>query len=56
MVAKTTMEMKPVTFLPPGSGSAAPPSGDNVCGLRRSGGECIKDGRIVNGQEAGVRL
>merc|ERR1719206_320896 len=26
---------------------------DDVCGLRRSGGECIKDGRIVNGQEAG---
>merc|ERR1711970_1390697 len=50
----TTMEMKPVTFLPPVTGSAPPPApSDSVCGLRRSGGECIKDGRIVNGQEAG---
>merc|ERR1711970_898871 len=45
MSDKTTMEMKPVTFLPP--------VGDGICGLRRSGGECVKDGRIVNGQEAG---
>jgi len=54
MADKTTMEMKPVTFLPPVTGSAPPPApSDSVCGLRRSGGECIKDGRIVNGQEAG---
>merc|ERR1711892_1592538 len=48
---KTTPEMKPVTFMP--AGTELPPATDVKCGLRRSGGECIKDGRIVNGQESG---
>jgi len=48
----TTPDMKPVTFLPPAGTDSPPPEGVR-CGLRRSGGECVKDGRIVNGQEAG---
>jgi len=44
-------EMIPVTFMPPGSD--APPNNAVKCGQRRAEGECIKDGRIVNGQEAG---
>ena len=48
-----TPEMKPVTFMPP-AGTDSPPAADVKCGMRRPGGECIKDGRIVNGQEAGV--
>jgi len=50
---KTTPEMKPVTFMPP-AGTNMPPAENVKCGMRNSGG-CIadKDGRIVNGQEAG---
>jgi len=51
MVSTTKPEMKPVTFEP--AGTDGPPAGDVKCGMRRGEGECIKDGRIVNGQEAG---
>ena len=50
---KTTPEMKPITFMPP-AGTDMPPAENVKCGMRNTGG-CIKDGRIVNGQEAGVR-
>ena len=52
---KTTPEMKPITFMPtPPPGTDMPPAETVKCGMRNTGG-CIKDGRIVNGQEAGVR-
>ena len=54
MVSTTKPEMKPVTFEP--AGTDGPPAKDVKCGMRRGEGECIKDGRIVNGQEAGVRI
>ena len=50
---KTTPVMKPITFMPP-AGTDMPPAENVKCGMRNTGG-CIKDGRIVNGQEAEVR-
>jgi len=51
MESKSTPGMIPATFMPSATNMPINPS-EVKCGMRRTGTDCLKDDRIVNGQEA----